>query len=442
MFHCFVCGNKTRNCRAFTSDFSTTCSIYLNVSAPGSAIEPPVGDSKQIVCDSCKGLLRRKTSESVKVDRKDADDTPSKMRRIFPENSDNVRRARIRERGCEVFCDIWSGPTDETLHSILTSLNGRTLTEDGTNLLGTAVKQYKCVIGVGDAAASIEKKRQAAEEDKRVEEERLAREDEACKFRVGDDVCDSGNMMPGFNEPAAIGGRVTKRVIVNGDVFYDIYFPVERCTRKQVFEARLSAEPTPPSKVLCNGVLRKMPSACPHDNDYNAAIDSAKRLRRTSREHQLKLQLAEQNTEAREKQHRKEKADLAMKLEVEKAHASRKISHLNRNMSIMEEEQNITIESAVRCNEKKNSEKFRLERRKEAKLHRQLSDELEKLQCEREATEAGICTKVQEAAAAAEATVRSEMTAALSSLANNNKALQEQLEQVRNPPHTYFHLLD
>lgn len=99
-------------------------------------------------------------------------------------------------------------------------------------------------------------------------------------------------MMPGFNEPAAIGGRVTKRVIVNGDVFYDIYFPVERCTRKQVFEARLSAEPTPPSKVLCNGVLRKMPSACPHDNGYNAAIDSAKRLRRTSREQQLKLQLA------------------------------------------------------------------------------------------------------------------------------------------------------
>ena len=130
-----------------------------------------------------------------------------------------------------------------------------------------------------------------------------------------------------------------------------------------------------------------------------------------------------------------------MKLEVEKAHASRKISHLNRNMSIMEEEQNITIESAVRCNEKKNSEKFRLERRKEAKLHRQLSDELEKLQLEREATEADISTKVQEAAAAAEATVRSELTAALSSLANNNKALQEQLEQIRNPPHTYFHLL-
>ena len=270
----------------------------------------------------------------------------------------------------------------------------------------------------------------------------MAREDEACKFRVGDDVCDSGNMMPGSNEPAAIGGKVTKRVIANGDVFYDIYFPVERCTRKQVFEARFSAEPTPPSKVLCNGVLRKMTSACPHDNGYNAAIDSAKRLRRTSREQQLKLQLAEQNTEAREKQHRKEKADLAMKLEVEKVHASRKISQLNRNMSIMEEEQNITIESAVRCNEKKNSEKFRLERRKEAKLHRQLSDELEKLQCEREATEAGICTKVQETAAAAEATVRSEMTAALSSLANNNKALQEQLEQVRNPPHTYFHLLD
>ena len=401
-----------------------------------------MGDSKQIVCDSCKGLLRRKTSESVKVDRKDADDTPSKMRQIFPENSDNVRRARIRERGCEVSCDIWSGPTDETLHSILTSLNGRTLTEDGTNLLATAVKQYKCVIGVGDAAASIEKKRQAAEEDKRVEEERLAREDEACKFRVGDIVCDSGNMMPGFNEPAAIGGRFTKRVIVNGDVFYDIYFPVGRCTRKHVFEARLSAEPTPPSKALCNGVLRKVPSACPHDDAYNAAIDSAKRLRRTSREQQLKLQLAKQNTEARETQHSKEKAKLVMELKVGKAHASREISHLNRNMSIMEEEQNITIESAVRCNEKKNSEKFRLERRKEAKLHRQLSDELEKLQCEREATEAGICTKVQEAAAAAEATVRSEMTAALSSLANNNKALQEQLEQVRNPPHTYFHLLD
>ena len=53
-----------------------------------------------------------------------------------------------------------------------------------------------------------------------------------------------------------------------------------------------------------------------------------------------------------------------------------------------------------------------------------------------------VCTKVQEAAATAEATVRSEMTAALSSLANNNKALQEQLEQVRNSPHTYFHLLD
>ena len=72
------------------------------MSAPGSAIEPPVGDSKQIVCDSCQGLLRRKTSESVTVDRKDADDTPSKMRRIFPENSDNVRK-RIRERGGKVW---------------------------------------------------------------------------------------------------------------------------------------------------------------------------------------------------------------------------------------------------------------------------------------------------------------------------------------------------
>ena len=196
-----MCDNGTRVCHALTSDFLTTCNVYLNILVPGTTIQPPLGDLKRVVCGSCRDLLRRKISESVAVDREDADVTPSKKRRLFLENSGDGRRARIREKGQLISCDSWRGRNNETLHSILRSFNGSTLAEGGKNKLTTAVKQYKCVTGVGDAAASIERKRRATEEETRFLEERKAEEDAMCQFRVGDHVSDSGNTMSDFCGP-------------------------------------------------------------------------------------------------------------------------------------------------------------------------------------------------------------------------------------------------
>ena len=437
MHHCFLCGNGTRVCHALTSDFLTTCNVYLNILVPGTTIQPPLGDLKRVVCGSCRDLLRRKTSESVAVDREDADVTPSKKRRLFLENSGDGRRARIREKGQLISCDSWRGRNNETLHSILRSFNGSTLAEGGKNKLTTAVKQYKCVTGVGDAAASIERKRRATEEETRFLEERMAEEDGMCQFRVGDHVSDSGNTMPGFCEPPAIGGRITERSILDGHVSYDVKFSVDKRTRKAVSEGRLSAEVRPGR--LRNKYCGQVPLT--HQGAYSAAIDSAQRLRRLSGEQQLKLKQTEKDTKASEEKHRRETASLSMALNVAEARSRRKFSHLDRRIQMMTAEQSKAVKSAVCSNEKEHFVLIRAEKKKRVELHKQLSDELEELRRQHEATKADTSTLVQEAAVAAEATVRNEVTAVLSLLTDKNKALQEQVEQVRNlslPPPLSF----
>ena len=68
---------------------------------PGTTIQPPLGDLKRVVCGSCRDLLRRKTSESVAVDREDADVTPSKKRRLFLENSGRSKGANQGKRAID-----------------------------------------------------------------------------------------------------------------------------------------------------------------------------------------------------------------------------------------------------------------------------------------------------------------------------------------------------
>mmetsp|Transcript_28561 Transcript_28561/g.38973 ORF Transcript_28561/g.38973 Transcript_28561/m.38973 type:complete len:115 (+) Transcript_28561:58-402(+) len=108
---------------------------------------------------------------------------------------------------------------------------------------------------------------------------------------------------------------------------------------------------------------------------------------------------------------------------------------------MMAAEQSKAVKSAVCSNEKEHFVLIRAEKKKRVELHKQLSDELEELRRQHEATKADTSTLVQEAAVAAEATVRNEVTAVLSLLTDKNKALQEQVEQVSNlslPPPLSF----